>query len=136
MDKLGLHKDHYTGATSEVQATAYYLEQGFQVYMPVVQQSWVDFIVEKDGILFKVQVKTATWNKSAGRYKYLQCRMAFTNKYKVRPKEAYDIMIIVKDEMLWEIPSYKIDTTNLSLMNTNPNSNKEYKWDEYKRTRS
>ena len=130
IDGIGLHKDHYTGAMNEVKAQAYYLEQGYQVYTPIVQQSWVDFIVEKDSTLFKVQVKTATWN-TVGSFKYLQSRVKLTNKYGKHPKDLYDILDVLSSDTIWEIPSSIIDTTNLSLANNNDRSKKEYKWDEY-----
>jgi len=130
IDNTGLHKDHYTGALSELKAQQFYLSEGCQVYVPVVQQGWVDFVVDKDG-LKKVQVKTATWVKS-GKYSYLQCRTRLTHKYKdTQPKDRYDILLIIFEDRVWEIPAEEIDSSNLSLDTTNYNSNAGYRWTKY-----
>lgn len=130
IDNTGLHKDHYTGAISELKAQQFYLAEGYQVYAPVVQQGWVDFVVDKCG-LKKVQVKTATWIKS-GNHSYLQCRTRLTNKYKdVHPQDMYDILVIIFEDRVWEIPAEVIDSSNLSLDTTNLGSTTDYRWAKY-----
>lgn len=132
IDKTGLHKDHYTGAVSELVAQQWYLARGCQVYVPVVQQGWVDFVVD-DPIkgLLKVQVKTATWTKS-GNYHYLQCRTRLTNKYQaVLPEDMYDVLVIIHSDRLWEIPADEITSSNLSLDTTNKNSRSDFRWSKY-----
>ena len=133
IDGNGLRPEHLRGAISELTAQQYYLEQGYQVFIPVTQQGWVDFVVYKDNKLLRVQVKTAGWNFSNKNSEqgYLQCRTRLTNKYQDVPIcEQYDILFIVKDTHKWEIPSADIESSNLSLLKHN--SDKKYKWDKYK----
>ena len=118
-----LYPEHFKGAVSELKAAQWFLEKGMQVYMPVVQQSCVDFIVDLEGFK-RVQVKTATINRS-GKNEYLQVRTQLTNKYqKFKPSELYDLLVVVYEDELWVIDAGIINSSNLSLRNK--------KWDWYK----
>jgi hypothetical protein len=118
-----LYPEHFTGAVSELKAAQWFLKQNMQVYMPIVQQSCVDFVVDWDG-LQTVQVKTGTINKS-GNNEYLQARTQLSNKYKdFQPKELYDLLVVVYKDDMWVIPSSVVDSTNISLWNE--------KWTQYK----
>ncbi len=116
VDDLRLSRDHYTGAASESFAAAYFLRQGYQVYLPAVQQSSVDFVIYRNGEYQAVQVKTATWSK-AGAYEYLQCRVATTNKYS---DGVFDLLVVIKDDDIWIIPRDELHSTNISLAGTHP----------------
>lgn len=112
--------EHYLGARSELQAAAYYLSLNFNVYMPVMQHGPIDFVVDAETKLFKVQVKTATWVKSGTNW-YLQCRTRLVNKYgNAAPHELYDILFVVYEDRMWEIPASLITSTNLCLDGSNP----------------
>lgn len=125
MDKLRLRPEHYVGAASEAFAASYFLTSKIQVYWPAVAQSAVDFLIEDEGIIQKVQVKTATINR-CGVHEYLQCRTRLTNKGQhVHPKELYDLLVVVFGTRLWVIPSDVIDSSNISLWAD--------KWNQYKR---
>lgn len=126
LDLLRLHPNHYTGMISEYRAAVYYLENGYQVYWPAIQQSVVDFIIEKDKEFQKVQVKTASWNR-AGPNSYLQCRTHTKNKYSA--VDGYDILFIISDIGYWEIPTKLIRSTNLCLHNTGRN---RCQWKKFK----
>jgi hypothetical protein len=118
-----LYPEHFTGAVSELKAAQWFLNQNMQVYMPIVQQSCVDFVVDRNG-LKTVQVKTGTVNES-GKYAYLQARTQLTNRYKdFQPKDLYDLLVVVYKDDIWIIPSDVVDSTNISLWNE--------KWDKYK----
>jgi hypothetical protein len=118
-----LYPEHFTGAVSELKAAQWFLKQNMQVYIPIVQQSCVDFVVDWDG-LQTVQVKTGTINKS-GNNEYLQARTQLSNKYKdFQPKELYDLLVVVYKDDMWVIPSSVVDSTNISLWNE--------KWTQYK----
>ena len=118
-----LYPEHFTGAVSELKVAQWFLKQNMQVYMPIVQQSCVDFVVDWDG-LQTVQVKTGTINKS-GNNEYLQARTQLSNKYKdFQPKELYDLLVVVYKDDMWVIPSSVVDSTNISLWNE--------KWTQYK----
>lgn len=121
---------HYVGAKNEYLAASYYLNKGHQVYWPSVQQEAVDFVVDLDGVLMKVQVKTATWIESGGK-KYLQCRTRLTNKRQgFTPSELYDILFVVGPEgEMWEIDPGLVFSSNLSLKKS---SGKPSEWDNYR----
>lgn len=123
------NREHYIGAKNEYLAASYYLGKGYQVYWPSMQQGSVDFVVEVQNNLFKVQVKTATWVKS-GNGLYLQCRTRLTNKYQgFTASDLYDTLFIVgPDEQYWEIPSGLITSSNLSLKRS---SGRPTKWDAF-----
>lgn len=123
--------EHYKGASNELLAAAWFTRQGYQVYLPVVQQGAVDFIVDLEYRLLKVQVKSATWVESSARkdgvkLKYLQCRTQ-SERLEVIP---YDALFIVYDENYWLIPASILVSSNLSLKrgvrDTVPN-----KWESY-----
>lgn len=118
-----LYPEHFKGAVSELIAAQWFLENNMQVYMPIVQQSCIDFVVDWNG--FKtVQVKTATLNHS-GNNEYLQVRTQLTNKYKdFKPKDLYDVLVVVYKEDIWIIPADVIESSNLSMWNI--------KWKQYK----
>ena len=124
-----IHECHYTGCASELKAAAYFLEQGYQVFMPTIQQGHIDFVILTEDGFKAVQVKTATWQKS-GPNKYLQVRTQLTNKYKhLKPKDLYDILFCIKGNDAWIIPAESINSTNLSLQNTGRN---KVQWGEFK----
>ena len=50
------------------------LDNGYQVFTPVVQQGIADFVALKDGEYNKVQVKTA-YTMDSGEYNYLLVRL-------------------------------------------------------------
>jgi hypothetical protein len=127
-----IDKEHIKGAVSEYRAAQYYLEQGYQVYWPAVQQGVVDFVVEKSGVLKRVQVKTATMNKCK-HLRYLQCRTTRGRvNTKVYEQGMYDVLFIVYEDQKWIIPAQEIDTTNLSLQTSQ--KNKVCRWDKFKET--
>ena len=123
IDGVGLTPEHYLGASNEYLAASYFLRNGYQVFFPAVQQGWIDFVIYDGEKFQKVQVKTATWNRSSGAHWYLQCRVRFHAKYDdVLPSAAYDILCVLHEEGIWVIPSHEVDyTSNLCLMSNNPN---------------
>lgn len=112
---------------------AYYLKLGCQVYFPVVRQGIIDMIVQMEGGLFAVQVKGAWWNKS-GPHSYLQCRMRTTNVKQIDPAHgAYDLVLVVYEDEIWEIPAAEIKSSNICLRGTHP-KHKGSPWERYKVT--
>jgi PD-(D/E)XK nuclease superfamily protein len=112
-------------------AALYYVGNGHQVYWPQVKQDATDFIVDKDGTLYRVQVKGACWVKS-GTFSYLQARMRSTGKYTFMPSDnLYDIMFCVHEDEAWEIPAALVHSSNICLRGSRPGRKPEA-WDEYK----
>jgi len=133
MNSTGLTQEHCVGASSELKAAAHYTGQGHQVYFPMVSQSHVDFILERQGKLDRVQVKTATWNKSYANH-YLQARTRLTNKHQdKKPSDCYDLFVVVHENDIWEIPADLIKSSNISLRRTNTKHNRPSPWEGFRR---
>lgn len=122
-----MYKEHFLGASNELFVARYFLSKGYQVYFPVVQQGQVDLVVDQDKTLIRVQVKTATPNKSDGRY-YLQCRTQSTNTIKTEPHKLYELLAVVYGSELWLIPASEIHSSNISLRTE---KKKSEQWEKY-----
>ena len=102
------------GAASELKAQQWFLENGYQVFTPVVQQGIADFVVYKDDEFSKVQVKTA-YTMDSGDYNYLLVRLGRsqyarggdrTRTYDAsNPDDCFDILFVVYEDQLWLVPS-------------------------------
>ena len=117
VDGSGLRREHYLGASSEYLAAAHFLANGWQVYWPSVQQSWVDFVSDRGFGLRRVQVKTATWNR-AKTHHYLQCRLRHGVADTTPLVERYDDLVVVHETDCWIIEAEALDTSNLCLGTT------------------
>ena len=96
--------NHYAGASAEYLTAAWFLDRGYQVWWPSVQQDTTDFIVTKDGQHQRVQVKKATWvrgRRPSSPNEYLQVHTIGDRAY---AKEDFDILIAVDAPRLWMIP--------------------------------
>ncbi len=91
-----LHKSHSKGAWCEYLAAHYYLEKGYNVYWPAVQQGSADFIVERGRRLDRIQVKKASWQGTPTRTgnKYLQ--VVTTNNDK-EYSDQYDYLVVIDE---------------------------------------
>lgn len=105
-----LNACHTKGAANELRVAEWFVRQGHQTYWPTIQQGGIDMIVDIHGQLYRVQVKSASWVKSADHY-YLQCKMPIARSR----EKLHDLLVIVHEEELWVIPSSQIDSSNLSL---------------------
>ena len=110
-----------TGLRSELKAAEYYVSEGYALYWPMVTQSRCDFVVEKEGLFKKIQVKTGTWSK-AGAYKYLQVRLKTRNRLSTSYTEGdFDEIVFVSDDSLWVAPWRDIsDLVSVCLLGTKP----------------
>lgn len=126
---------HYIGAANEHLAATYFLAQKHQVYWPAMQQGAVDFVVFINGVFKRVQVKTATWNKS-GPYKYLQCRTRLTKTHQgFKPSELYDLLVIVApDGRIWVIPAEIVDSSNVCLDGDGPRALTRNRWQKFQKS--
>lgn len=129
---IDAHEAHAKGARHELFAATYYVGLGQQVYWPQIKQGPVDFILERDGLLHRVQTKGAWWN-TAGAHRYLQVRTRTTNAVQYGPEAGrYDLVVVVFEQELWEIPAPLIQSSNLSLRSSSPNY-KGSPWDKFKK---
>lgn len=108
-------------------AIAYYTSNGYQVLLPLNDTQKYDLVVDKDGTLHKVSVKTTKFKRKSGMFSVLlkNCGGS-SSKSKVRHfnNKCCDILFILTVEgTMYEIPSHLIDVKgSLSLTN---------KWDKY-----
>jgi len=75
-----------SGVSSELFVAHKLTELGYEVFLPVMTQSKVDFLVMKDSRVLKVQVKKASWSTTHD-FQYLQARihgMWVSVKYSLR----------------------------------------------------
>lgn len=137
---------HKQGLLTEYEAAAWYTQNGYTVCWPMFSQSPYDFIVEKDGCLKRVQVKTPTWSRS-GTFSYLQCRLGKDLRVKTlenkdasgcRYKDSCDELIFIEKDTgeIWVFPVEVLEhTSNVCLKTSNPNPSvkkKSYNPDLYK----
>lgn len=57
------------GRVAEVLVAVQFALNGFEVYQPFYPQSKVDLLAYKNGIPYKIQVKSASWVKDSSRYR-------------------------------------------------------------------
>jgi hypothetical protein len=98
---------HLKGAVSELIAQAWFLENGYEVFVPVVQQSLYDLIVYKDNKFQSVQVKTAYQMWSA-KLSYNLVRLGRSKKLGngketrgYKEDERFDLLFVVKGKDKW-----------------------------------
>lgn len=108
------HKTHSKGAWCEYLAAHHFLEQGYQVFWPSIQQGSVDFIVERGRRLDRMQVKKASWQGTPQNgNKYLQ--VVTTNNDK-EYTDQYDFLVVVDDvKRIWIIPATQVNVKCLVL---------------------
>ena len=104
---------HLKGAESELKAQVWFLQNNYQVFTPVVQQGIADFVALKDGVFYKVQVKTAH-NVTTNGQQYLQVRLGRSAHTRQGPRtrtynddvdDRFDILFAIKDGKYWLVPS-------------------------------
>ena len=112
-----MNSAHLRGAASELKAQMWFIENGYQVFTPVIQQSIADFVVLKDGVYKSVQVKTAYINRAEGR-DYLQIRLGRSGRdgrhgtmrdYNPdNPEDHFDILFTVYKDEMWLCPKAEL----------------------------
>lgn len=81
------------GNIGESKALAYFIENGYTVYLPFGTASKNDMIIEKDNIIKRVSVKTANSKLKSGKYK-VRIRQGKLNKQIPFDKGASDILCV------------------------------------------
>lgn len=120
-----------SGVSSELFAAHKLTQLGYEIFFPLMTQSKADFLALKDGKVFKVQVKKASWS-TTHQFKYLQARIHGKSKRDPRKfytKQDVDIFAITDNERLWFIPFEDIGhQTSVCLDCTNPNYKPQTKY--------
>ncbi len=99
------HNIHRVGAINETKAQLYFLQIGYDVFIPALPKTRADFIISKGEEVSRVQVKTAQYNGP-----YIQSRLDVNNKRYT--KEDCDLLVFILDGMMWIAPID--DVANLS----------------------
>ncbi len=115
---------HIKGAASELKAQLWFLENGYQVFLPAIQQSIADLVVYKDGVFSKVQVKTA-YTMDSGDYNYLLVRLGRSTHTREGPKtrdydpnepdDCFDILFVVYGDQYWLVPADDIPEGKMTV---------------------
>lgn len=102
---------HLTGAASEMLVAYKFTKAGYTVYYPMITQSKEDLVVCKDGKFSKVQVKTATVNRSSTGVVH-QVRLGGCGRANYKDGD-FDILAVVIDEdvLLFEWDEVKDKTS-------------------------
>lgn len=91
---------HFTGAASELYVSYRLTAKGHQVFLPAFTQSKADLVVDIDGTLTRVQVKTGTKLKNCNS---IQVRLGGCGKPTYSPGDI-DLLAVVYQDFLWLIP--------------------------------
>ena len=124
-----------SGVSSELFVAHKLTELGYEVFLPVMTQSKVDFLVMKNNQVLKVQVKKASWS-TTHEFQYLQARIHGKSKRdpsKFYTKDDVDYFAITDNEKVWWIPYEEIGhQTSVCLGSTNPNYKPQTKYEASK----
>ena len=122
---------HLKGAESELKAQVWFLQNHYQVFTPVVQQGIADFVAFKDGVFYKVQVKTAH-NVTTDDKQYLQVRLGRsaqgrtgvrTRVYNDSEDDRFDILFAIKDDKYWLVPTDQLPAGKKTIYFTGSGKN-------------
>lgn len=91
---------HFTGAASELYVSYRLTAKGHQVFLPAFTQSKADLVVDIDGTLTRVQVKTGTKLKNCNS---IQVRLGGCGKPTYSPVDI-DLLAVVYQDFIWLIP--------------------------------
>lgn len=120
--------DHQVGAAAELTAATHYLRKGFNIYWPQVQQDGTDFILDRDGVPLRVQVKTAQALYCRGNEYISAVTLSGTRTRAYRERRRpFDLLVVVYGDRIWEIPASEITKTRVYL----DGGRKTRVWDRY-----
>ena len=124
-----------SGVSSELYVAHRLTQLGYEIFFPLMTQSKADFLALKNGIVYKIQVKKASWS-TTHQYKYLQARIhgkSKRNPDKFYTKDDVDLFAITDNERLWLIPFEEIGhQTSVCLDCTNPKYRPQTKYNPKK----
>lgn len=119
---------HQLGAANELRAASYFLEEGYNVYWPAVQQSLVDFVIEKAGYYQRVQVKSATWNSPRPTTTYLRLPIKTSAACPYLP-DSFDLLVGVHKDRLWIFPWEEVCDQGSILLGKQ--GDPEWRWSKF-----
>lgn len=120
------------GASSELFIAHKLMENGYEIFFPIMTQSKSDFIALKDGKTLKVQCKKASWSKTIHTHEYLQVRLHGKTKRdptKFYTKEDIDYFALTDNERVWFVSFDEIGhQSSVCLDCTNPSYKSQTKY--------
>ena len=121
-----------SGVSSELYVAHKLTQLGYEIFFPLMTQSKADFLAMKEGVVYKVQVKKASWS-TTHQFQYLQSRIHGKSKRdpsKFYTKDDVDFFAITDNERVWWIPYEEIGhQTSVCLDCTNPKYKTQAKYD-------
>lgn len=113
------------GSIGEAQALLFYSQKGYWPSVPWGDHRRYDLIIDKDGLLLRVQCKTSSVREYKGSWKVtLSTSGGNKSGNSIRRFNAKDcdlLFVVCADGSLWEIPSLDVDgkrSVNLSARNS------------------
>ena len=117
------------GATSEYLAAAYFSSNGYEVFWPNGCSSAADFVADRSGVSFRVQVKTASWVEYRG-VSYLRANLR-SSRSSYKPGD-YDLLAAVaRDGRIWVIPFEDLPKKSTLYLERSGGRAKDYGWGGY-----
>lgn len=124
-----MNANHLKGQVNELKAQLWFASQGYEIFIPLLTQTYYDMVVSKNNKLYSVQVKTAHYI-TAREQKYLQCRLGRTNRKEGARCYSYedtaDFLFVVHEDGYWLIPKEQLPLDKKTLYF---NSNKKSGYD-------
>lgn len=113
----------YKGDIGLSKAIAHFMESGYEVLLPIGDKRPYDLVVEKDGILQKVQCKYTSHKTKYGIYlvplRIKGGNRSSGNTAKIYNKEDFDILFAYTSEgTMYNIPFKDVDCTNSYSLGT------------------
>ena len=72
------------GDIAEILAMSYFIKQGHLCSKPISHSSYYDFIVDIDGVLYKVETKSSSFKKPSGNYEFSLVTKIFISSSKLK----------------------------------------------------
>lgn len=120
---------HLKGQVNELKAQLWFASQGYEIFIPLLTQTYYDMVVSKNSKLYSVQVKTAHYITS-GEQKYLQCRLGRTSNREGARYYSYentaDFLFVIHEDDYWLITKEQLPFNKKTLYF---NSNKKSGYD-------
>ena len=120
-----------TGAANELRAAAYYTEQGWEVFWSPAAQGAADFLMQREGEVRAVQVKTAHVMERSGRTETrLYLKRSNGTRYLTSD---FDILAVVcSTGRMWSIPFNNLPSvTTITLHSPDGEGNNRHDYDKY-----
>ena len=117
------------GQLSEAKALSKLIEIGYSVYIPWDKTNKSDFIIEKDGNLFRVQCKTAKLQNDGSVLSFKTCSMHSRTKVRSSYKGIVDKFVVYSYELdkVYLIDISDLEPNTIATLRVAPSKNNQQK---------